>query len=130
MSNEFVLEVFFIRIRVISYLRNITEKKELKTDTFGIKNKNKISYHHDDMIVKIEIKDKSIHMTRENQNFSHTFEFKLNAETTSEYYIKEYNTSLEVKVLTTKLSISDNNISINYTIKDSNEEYSYILDME
>lgn len=130
MFDEFALEVFYIKIKIKSCLRNITQKTALKTDTFGIKNKNKIRYHHDGTIIKLEIRENDIYLARENKEFIHTFNFKLNQETNSEYLIKEYNFNLEVMIITTALSIRNNKIIIKYTIKDTNEKYEYVLDME
>ena len=130
MFNEFELEVFFIKVKVKACLKNITEKTEEIVEGYGVRNKNKLTYHHNDMIIRLEIQKNSLKLIREDNNFIHTFNFKLDKETNSEYYIKEYHTNLIVKVVTTKLSIDDNNITINYIIKDSNDEYNYILDME
>ncbi len=130
MFDEFVLEVLFIKIKVKSHLKNITEKTEEKIETTGIKNSNKITYHIGATIIKIIINEDNIKLIRENEEFIHTFNFKLNKETISEYYIKEYNTNIEVKTLTTKLLVENNKISINYTIIESENEYNYIIDME
>lgn len=124
------LEVLIIKIKVKSCLKNINENTEEKNETNAIKNKNKITYHDSFSINKINIYDDKIMLVRENDDFIHTFNFEINKETTSEYYIKEYASSIEVKIKTTKLVITDNKIEINYIIKESNEEYNYILDME
>ena len=121
---------FFIKIKLKSCLKNLTEKTQETNSNIGIKNKNKITYHDNDTIIKIEIIKDNLKLIRENSEFIHTFNFKLNKETISEYYIKEYSTSIEVKIKTTKLLINENQIIVNYIIKDSNDEYSYILDME
>lgn len=124
------LEVLIIKIKVKSCLKNINENTEEKSETNAIKNKNKITYHDCFSINKINIYDNKIMLVRENDDFIHTFNFEINKETTSEYYIKEYASSIEVKIKTTKLVITDNKIEINYIVKESNEEYNYILDME
>lgn len=124
------LEVLIIKIKVKSCLKNINENIEEKNETNAIKNKNKITYHDNFSINKINIYDNKIMLVRENDDFIHTFNFEINKETTSEYYIKEYASSIEVKIKTTKLVITDNKIEINYIVKESNEEYNYILDME
>ena len=130
MFDEFVLEVFFIKIKVKSSLENMTEKKTEKIETFAIRNKNKIKFYHNETKIDISIDNDKLTLIRENDNFIHKFEFKLNKETKSEYYIKEYSSSIEVNILTTNLLIKDKRIEINYIIKDSNDEYYYILDME
>ena len=124
------VEVTSIRIKVKSCIKNITNKNVEKVSTNGIKNKNRITYKHDDTIIKIEIKDKRVKVIRENDQIIHTFNFELNKETKSEYYIKEYQSELDIAILTTKLDISEERIEICYIVKDSQEEYNYILEME
>ena len=121
---------FFIKIKVKSCLKNITKKIKETISTFDIKNNNKITYHNNDTIIKIETNKDNLKITRDNPEFIHTFDFKLNKETNSIYYIKEYSTNIEVKIITTKLLIKNNQIIVNYIIKDSNDEYVYRLDME
>ncbi len=123
-------EVLIIKIKVKSTLKNLTEKTEEINETYAIKNKNKLTFHDDFSINKLNIIDDNIRFIRENDDFIHTFNFVINKETISEYYIKEYANSIEVKIKTTKLIITDKKIEINYIVKDSNEEYNYILDME
>lgn len=130
MFDEFVQEVFFIKIKIKSHLENIKENTGETIETFGIKNKNSITYHNNDTIHKLIIKNNKIIMIRENNEFTHTFNFELKKETKSEYYIKEYLTSIELMILTTKLLISDNRIEIIYKVLDSNEEYKYMIDLE
>ena len=130
MSNEFLMEVFFIKIKVKGHLENITEKTKDIIDTFAIKNKNKISYFDNDTSYKITILDNQIILIRDNKEFSHKFIFDIDNITKSEYYIKELNTSIDILIKTTKLIKTDNQIQIDYEIIDSNNKYSYILDME
>ena len=130
MSNEFLLEVFYIKVRIKNTLKNYNEKKEDLIETFAIKNKEKISYHDDNTIYKLLISDKKTLLIRETEEFIHKFVFDLDNITKSEYYIKELNTSIDISIKTTKLNISENRIEIDYEIIDNNNQYSYILDME
>ena len=130
MSNEFLLEVFYIKIRIKNTLKNYNEKAEDLIETFAIRNKGKISYQKDNTIYKLLLSDKKILLIRETEEFIHKFVFDLDNITKSEYYIKELNTSIDISIKTTKLNISENRIEIDYEIIDNNNQYSYILDME
>ena len=130
MSNEFLMEVFFIKIKVTSHFKNITENTEDVFETFAIKNKNKISYFANVTSYKLTILDNQIILLRDNEEFSHKFIFDIDKITKSEYYIKELNTSIDVLIKTTKLIKNNHQIQIDYEIIDSNNKYSYILDME
>ena len=130
MSNEFLLEVSYIKIRIKNTLKNYNEKTEDLIETFAIRNKGKISYQKDNTIYKLLLSDKKILLIRETEEFTHKFVFDLDNITKSEYYIKELNTSIDISIKTTKLNISENRIEIDYEIIDNNNQYSYILDME
>ena len=130
MSNEFLLEVSYIKIRIKNTLKNYNEKTEDLIETFAIRNKGKISYQNDNTIYKLLLSDKKILLIRETEEFTHKFVFDLDNITKSEYYIKELNTSIDISIKTTKLNISENRIEIDYEIIDNNNQYSYILDME
>lgn len=111
-------------------MKNITENKENIIDTYAIKNKNKISYLDDNTSYKITIIDKEIMLIRDNEEFTHSFLFNIDKITQSEYYIKELNTSIKVMVKTNKIIQNEKKIMIEYEIIDSNDKYSYTLDME
>lgn len=130
MFDEFLLEVFSIRIKIKGYLENTTEKSKETYDIKGIQNKNKITYIYNDIKHVIDIFSDKVFLSRESQDFIHKLSFTLNKETNSEYYIKEYGTSIEIKVITTELNITENHIKINYKIIDTGEEYEYLIEME
>ena len=130
MYNELLLEVFNIRIKIKGYIENKTEKSKEKIDTYAIKNKDKLSYKHNDTTYKINILDKKLILIRDNEKFTHKFIFDIDKITKSEYYIKELNTSIDILIKTTNLIYNDKELKIDYEIIDSNNEYSYILDME
>ncbi len=130
MTNEFLLEVFYIKIRIKNTLKNYNEKTENLIETFAIKNKNKISYYNNNTTYKLLLSEKKIILIRETNEFIHKFVFELDNITKSEYYIKELNTNIDILIKTTNLNISENRIEINYEIIDNNNQYSYVLDME
>ncbi len=97
-------------------------------DTNAIKNKNKISYVVDGIKHKLELLDNKIIIERENDIFSNKLEFISNEETKSEYYIKEYNSQIDINIITKKITIAKI-VRIEYIIKDREEEYIYEIEM-
>lgn len=129
MFVEFFLEVLFIKIKVKGYLENIGKNTKETIDTLGIKNKYNVIYNYNNIKHKIIFNKKNILLVRENEEFIHNFNFELSKETDSEYYIKEYSTNIDVPIITNKLNISDNSIEIEYLIKETNEQYRFVLEM-
>ena len=121
--------MFFIKIKVKGYLKNLTENTEELIDTKVIKNSNVISYIINDTKYKIILGDNKVTLLRENNEFSHGMIFEENITHPSEYYLKESNYSLEFKILTTKLIIDKNKIDITYKILESENIYNYVLEM-
>lgn len=119
----------FIKVKVYGYIENIGNSKRENIDTVAIKNKEILSYYHNDIKHKIVFQNNSLKFIRENQAFIHSFNFKLNKETESKYYIKEYNTDISLPIITKKLEMNNNYIKINYLIKETNEEYVFVLEM-
>ena len=121
--------MFFIKIKVKGYLKNLTENTEELIDTKVIKNSNVISYIINDTKYKIILGDNKVTLLRENNEFSHGMIFEENITHPSEYYLKESNYSLEFNILTTKLIIDKNKIDITYKILESENIYNYVLEM-
>ncbi|MBQ2873386.1 MAG: hypothetical protein IJE89_05255 [Bacilli bacterium] len=120
--------MFFIKLKVKGYLKNLTENTEDLIDTKAIKNSNIISYIIDDTKYKIIIDKNKITLLRENNEFTHGMLFEENKTNKSEYYLKESNYSLEFNILTEKLIIDKNKIDITYKIIESNNIYNYVLE--
>jgi len=129
MFDEFLLEVFFIKIKIRGCLKNITENTCQNIETYGIKNKNKISYIYDKIKYSLIIGKEEIILKRENDEFIHGMIFKENQELITNYYIKELNTSMEFKILTKKINITNNQIEIYYQNKETEDEYIYLIEM-
>ena len=121
--------MFFIKIQVKGYLKNLTENTEELIDTKVIRKSNVMSYIIDDTKHKLIVDSNKVTLLRENNEFSHGMLFEENIEHSSEYYLKESNYSLEFTILTTKLIIEKNKIDITYKIKESDNTYNYILEM-
>ena len=129
MLLELLLEVFFIKIKIKGYLQNLTENTKDNIDVLGVLNKQNIHYRLNNTDHKIIINQDKVTLIRENENFVHKFEFESNKQTKANYYIKEYNTDIDILVMTNKLNISENKIEIIYKIIDSKEDYKYVLEM-
>lgn len=121
--------MFFIKIKLKGYLKNINQNTTEIIDVNAIKNKNTINYKINDILHKITIKNNKLFLSRNNNEYSYELIFELNKETNTEYYIKELNTSIDIRIKTTKLLIKDNKIEINYTVIDSDEKYLYLIEM-
>lgn len=129
MSNEFLLEVFFIKIKVKGYLENLQEKNKISFNTFAIKNKNTITYINDETKITISVQNNKLIMTRDSQEFSHQSIFELNKKNETEYYIKELNSSIFIPIYTTNLKITESRIEIHYTNVSSDEKFIYVIEM-
>ena len=110
-------------------MTNLTENTKEIINTKGIKNKDTIDYINNETKHKIKISDNKIFLLRENKDFIHNIIFELNKTTKTEYYIKEYNTSIDLKIKTTKIKITNKQIEIYYTIIDNSTKYCYIIEM-
>ena len=121
--------MFFIKISIKGYLKNITENTQELIDTTAIKNKNKITYIINDIKHIVLIENNKITLLRENNEFSHRMIFIENSTILSEYYLKESSYSLDFNIETTKLIIKDNKIDITYKINESENICNYVLEM-
>ena len=121
--------MFFIKINIKGYLKNITENTQELIDTTSIKKDNKISYIIDNTKYILIIEQNKVTLLRESNEFSNGIVFIENSTTTSEYYLKESSYSLEFNIETTKLIIDKNKIDITYKIIESENLYNYVLEM-
>lgn len=129
MSSEFLSEVFFIKIKIKGYITNETEKTTEKFETFGIKNKDKITYIKDNTKYKLDIKENKINLIRETEEFIHSMIFIPGRATNTIYYIKEYKSEIPIKIHTKYIKKVNNNIQIAYKTIDNEIEYVYNIEM-
>lgn len=118
-----------IKIKVKGYLKDIDEGIITNIDTFGIKNKNKITYNEETVTNTILQEDDKLILIRENDEFKNILIFDLNKETISEYLLKENNLTIELNIKTNLVEIEDNNIKVRYLVIDSDNEYEYSIEM-
>mgnify|MGYP004494128575 CR=1 FL=1 len=66
---------------------------------------------------------------RKNDLINSTLIFEENLKSSSIYYLKEEDITLEINIKTNKINLSNNTIDITYTIIDSNTDYQYKIEM-
>ena len=118
-----------IKIKVKGYLKDIDEGIITNIDTFGIKNKNKITYNEETVTNTILQEDSKLILIRENDEFKNILIFDLNKETISEYLLKENDLTIELNIKTNLVEIEDNYIKVRYLVIDSDNEYEYNIEM-
>lgn len=118
-----------IKIKVKGYLKEIDEGIITNIDTFGIKNKNKITYNEETVTNTILQEDNKLILIRENDEFKNILIFDLNKETISEYLLKENDLTIELNIKTNLVEIEDNYIKVRYLVIDSDNEYEYSIEM-
>ena len=118
-----------IKIKVKGYLKDIDEGIITNIDTFGIKNKNKITYNEETVTNTILQEDNKIILIRENDEFKNILIFDLNKETISEYLLKENDLTIELNIKTNLVEIEDDYIKVRYLVIDSDNEYEYSIEM-
>lgn len=109
----------------------MNENSQYPIDTHGIKNKENITYLDNNTKTNIKIYPNKVILIRDNTEINHAMTYDLTKMTKSEYYLKEYNTSLYFNIRTTSLDIKENYLKISYQIEENNEtnEYIYLLEM-
>ena len=129
MSNEFLLEVLFIKIKIKGYIENKTDNAKEIIDTYGIKETEKITYIHNKIKHILEFDNEKITLIRQNEEYTHKIIFENKKEIETEYYLHNFNMSLFIKIKTENIETNKNNIKITYQITDSNQEFIYFLEM-
>ena len=118
-----------IKIKIKGFLKDIDEGTITNIDTFGIKNKNKITYNEETVTNTILQEDNKIILIRENDEFKNILIFDLNKETISEYLLKENDLTIELNIKTNLVEIDNNYIKVRYLVIDSDNEYEYNIEM-
>lgn len=118
-----------IKVKIKGFLLNKTDNTKEIFDTSGINSKNNLTYQSDGVKYKLTYSKDQVILTRETSDFNHGMIFSLNKITKTSYYLKELNTSVDIDLLTTNLVLTDNLITIHYTIVDTNTEYIFEIEM-
>ena len=118
-----------IKIRIKGFLKDIDEGTITNIDTFGIKNKNKITYNEETVANTILQEEDKVILIRENDEFKNILIFDINKETISEYLLKENDLTIELNIKTNLVEIDNNYIKVRYLVIDSDNEYEYNIEM-
>lgn len=118
-----------IKVKIKGFLLNKSDQTKILFDTSGINSKNQITYQKDGIKYKLTLSNEKVILIRESSEFNHGMVFSLNQTTKTSYYLKELNSSIDVSLLTTNLVLTDNLITIQYTIIDTNTEYLFKIEM-
>lgn len=118
-----------IKIRIKGYLKNINDNNKLEINTFGIKQKNVISFVDNNIKHKIILKNDLITLTRENSEFINIIKFAKEKQYISEYTLKENNFTIDLNIKTIDLKISDNFLLIKYVVIESDEIFEYKIEL-
>ena len=118
-----------IKIKIKGYLKNINDNNKLEINTFGIKQKNVISFVDNNIKHKIILKNDLITLTRENSEFINIIKFAKEKQYISEYTLKENNFTIDLNIKTIALKISDNFLLIKYVVIESDEIFEYKIEL-
>lgn len=120
--------VKIIKTIINGYLKSLDNNDISEINTKGIKNNNKITYYHDNIIHNIIIEDNKITLIRENEEFKSIIEFIENETKQSYYLLKNNNIAIDLNIKTNKIINNENDLTITYEIIDSNESYEYKIE--
>ena len=76
------------KINVKTILHNITENEYFNNDSIGIKDKNKLKYIDDKVVVVVEIMNDKVSLKRNTEDYEIFMVFDLNTETLGKYIIR------------------------------------------
>lgn len=118
------------KINVKTILHNITENECFNNDSIGIKDKNKLKYIDDKVVVVVEIMNDKVSLKRNTEDYEIFMVFDLNTETLGKYIIRNLG-EFKLNIITNKLLIENDLIEIEYQmILDGKEkqEFSYKIE--
>lgn len=128
MSNELNWRDF-TRIKLKGHLKNITENTIETIDTKAIKNKNSIIYSNDQIKHTVKLNKQKPILIRESNEFNSIMSFQMKKITNCEYTLKEQGISIEIPIETKNIIFTDQLFQVDYTVCDSQFEYTYCLEM-
>lgn len=117
-----------IRVKIDGYLKNFTENENFEFSSRGIKNKNKIVFSFNNVKYNIRIKQDSIFLIREGEDFINSFIFN-KRESESSYLLKENNYEYNIDVNTSLIDINDECVIIQYKVVDTNCLYEFKIEI-
>lgn len=122
-------EGVIIKVKIKGYLLNKNDNIKEEINTTSIKENQIYKYINNNTKYILDLTNPNrITMIRENDEMLHKMIFSSESENT-EYYIKEIRQSMNITIEDTKIQLQDNKIEINYKIKETDNEYTYIMEM-
>ena len=113
-----------IKIKIECIIENIDTKEKNVYNLEGTKENNKIEYK-DDIFANTVIIGNVITLIRESDEVKHILEFNEHRQTESKYTLKEYNSTLNIIIVTNVIEIDENSIKIEYIQKINNENNNF-----
>jgi len=101
---------------LIDYIINNSEQEINKKNINELYKDNELTFKDGNDCIKIIINTDNIIMIKDDLTSKTTLNFILNEKTESEYYIKSLNMIIDLKVLTSLLTISKEKINIEYEV--------------
>lgn len=115
----------------ICFLKN----KEKVYDHFlvkGVKLENRIVYLENDITVTLLYQDNKIEIKRETDDYIIRLYFEEGKKTEGTYFLKEYQQSLPLQVITNKMFYEENRVEIEYSlsIEEDFDHFFFTLELE
>lgn len=104
------------------------DNKEIEHETFGILNKNKLSFVEENNHVFVYLLDKII--IREDKDKRLEYKLEENVETLNDVFIKSSNLSISVPIFTKKFKFNNNSCDIEYKLVLEDSVVNYSLSWE
>lgn len=119
------------KIKIKACLENKNAKSFDTNEVMGIKVDNKIKYYDNDICTVINVLNKELILERKSQEYHIVLKFNPSKTTKGLYAIFDIGT-LDLKITTNFLSITDNEIKIDYELENMGEvtNFSYFIKME
>jgi len=107
------------KIKIKSYLKNVTKNEENLCETSGILIKNKIIFYDNELKVTLDITDSNVVMHRYTDNANYIYILFDKTNPVCKCYTNNKHVDLDIKI--NSLTIKDNLIEVNYIIEDTDE---------
>lgn len=122
-------EGVIIKVKIKGYLLNKNDNIKEEINTTSIKENQIYKYINNNTKYILDLTNPNrIILIRENDEVLHKMIFSTKSENT-EYYIKEIRQPMNLTIENTKIQLQDNKIEINYKIKETDNEYAYVMEM-
>lgn len=122
-------EGVIIKVKIKGYLLNKNDNLKEEINTTSIKDNHIYKYINNNTKYILDLTNPNrIILIRENDEVLHKMFFSSKSEKT-EYYIKEIRQTMNLTIEETKIQLQDNKVELNYKIKETDNEYAYVMEM-